>query len=254
MKPESDYWRHWWDEQARQSSSDYALNRRTSVRVAELEERSLRQFVASVDPRAEDVVLDAGCGSGRNISILSPLVREIVGIDYAEHMIERAQERVAEENLKNVKLMVGDVVTLQFASGAFDKVICASVLQYLDDRDCAAALREMVRVCKPGGRLVVHIKNGASLYGLSLKLLRPVARLLGRKMKPEHYRSGGWHKRVLREAGATVTDHDGFGIFTFVPLPQRIVGWLLNCEMRMPVPRFLKNVAVNCQMTVDVRK
>jgi ubiquinone/menaquinone biosynthesis C-methylase UbiE len=254
MKPQTDYWKSFWDEQARGAGSDYALNRRTSVRVARLEEESLKQFVEAVDPRPGDVVLDAGCGSGRNISILSPLVKEIVGMDYAEHMLVRAGERVAQEKLNNVKLMPGDVTRLQFPSNTFDKVVCASVLQYLDDEDCALALREMVRVCKSGGTLVMHIKNGASLYGVSLKLLRPVARLFGRQMKPEFYRSRRWHERTLQRDGATVTDYDGFGILTFVPLPQRAVGWLLNCEMCAPVPRFLKKGAVNYKMTVRVSK
>ncbi len=254
MKPQTDYWRNWWDEQARKASSDYALNRRTSIRVTQLEEKSLRQFLAAVNPSASDVVLDAGCGSGRNISVLSPLVKEITGIDYADHMVQRARERVVQESLTNVKLLTADITRLDFPSNTFDKVVCASVLQYLDDEDCGLALREMIRVCKPGGTLVMHIKNGASLYGLSLKVLRPIARLLGRKMKPEFYRSRRWHEKTLRKENATVADHEGFGILTFVPLPQRIVGWLLNCEMRVPVPRFLKKVAVNCQMTVRVSK
>jgi|GEM_PF-1049252 len=253
MRAPTNYWKDFWNEQARRSGSDYALNRQTTVRVEKLEQHALAQFLQSVSPQAQDVVLDAGCGSGRNISILSPLVKEVVAVDYSEQMIQRAQERVSAEHLPNVRLATADVTQLQYPSGSFDKVVCASVLQYLDRKNCAQALGEMVRVCKPGGRLVLHIKNGCSLYGLSLTVLRPVARLLGKRMKPEFYRSRGWHERTLARFGGEVLDRDGFGILTFVPLPQGCVGHLLNWELRFPVPKLLKKFAVNCQVTILVK-
>jgi Methylase involved in ubiquinone/menaquinone biosynthesis len=254
VKLERHYWRDFWNEQARHSGSDYALNRGTNIRLNELEQRELQQFLKAVTPCSSDVVLDAGCGSGRNISVLSPLVGAIVGMDYSEQMIERAKERVAAEKLSNVTLIQGDVTSLQFSDNTFDKVICASVLQYLDDADCAQALHEMVRVCKPGGRLILHVKNGTSLYGLSLKLLRPIARLVAKKMKPEFYRSRAWHERTLTREATRILDHDGFGIFTFVPLPQRVVSRLLQCELRCGGPAFLKRFAVNYKLTALVEK
>jgi ubiquinone/menaquinone biosynthesis C-methylase UbiE len=250
----TDYWKTWWNEQARNSVSDFALNRMTSLRLARLEQRELNNFIRAVDPQPNDVVLDAGCGSGRNISILSSRVRRIVGIDYSEEMIRRAVERAEGEKLSNVNVLQGDVTSLSFPPNTFDKVICASVLQYLNDTDCALALREMVRVCKPGGTLLLHIKNGTSLYGLSLKILRPLCRILGRQMKPEYYRSRGWHVRTLRAESSTITDYDGFGILTFVPLPQWIVGFLLQCEIYLPVPKRMKNFAVNYKLTARINK
>jgi ubiquinone/menaquinone biosynthesis C-methylase UbiE len=254
MKVGTDYWRNFWNEQARVSVSDYALNRRTNIRLEELEQHALQQFLEAVTPHPPDFVLDAGCGSGRNISVLSPLVKAITGMDYSDQMIERAKERVAAEKLSNVTLIQGDITRLQFSDNAFDKVICASVLQYLDDKDCARALREMVRVCKPGGRLILHVKNGTSLYGLSLRLLRPIAGLVGKKMKPEFYRSRAWHERTLSREATRILDHDGFGIFTFVPLPQWAVGRLLQWEIRCGGPRLLKRFAVNYKLTVLVQK
>ena len=59
--------------------------------------------------------------------------------------------------------------------------------------------------------------------------------------------------RLQREGGIRV-DYDGFGILTFVPLPQWIVAALLRCEMRFGVPKFLKKYAVNYKMTVRVDK
>ena len=203
-----------------------------------------------MSPQAEDSVLDAGCGSGRNLLLLSPLVKKIVGIDYSEEMLARAAEKIAADKLDNVSLKTGDITRLSFSTADFSKVVCASVLQYLDNENCALALREMIRVCKPGGRIVLHIKNGHSLYGLSLAILRPIARIFGKRMKPEYYRSLQWHRKILAESGATVTDLDGFGLMTFVPLPSAVVRCLLQFETALPIPLVMKRFAVNCQMTI----
>lgn len=254
MQPENEFWKNWWNERARDCGSDFSLNRATALRLEVLEQRAVRQFIEAVNPQPDDVILDAGCGSGRNISLLGPLVKEVVGIDYSDEMLQRAGKMVSNERLSNVKLIPGDVTRLPFGSDTFDKVVCASVLQYLEDEDCAIALREMVRICKPGGRLIIHAKNGTSLYGLSLKWLRPVAGFIGRQMKPEHYRSRSWHETTLEREGGIQVDYDGFGILTFVPLPQWAVAFLLQCEMRLAVPKLLKKYAVNYKMTIQVDK
>ena len=254
MSSETQYWKKWFDDQARQAQSDYSLNRGTSLRFEELERRSLAQFMQAVAPKSTDVVLDAGCGSGRNISLLSPLVKEIVGIDFSEQMLDRAKEKVASEKLSNVTLHQGTVTQLTFPNNSFDKVICASVLQYLDDKDCAASISEMLRVCKPGGTLVLHVKNGTSLYGTSIKLARKVSSLLGRKVKPEIYRSRSWHERAVANAGGKIVDCDGFGFLTFVPCPNAIVKWLLWLEMNVLTLAAFKKLAVNYKITVRAEK
>ena len=80
-----------------------------SLRLEALEQKALRQFIEAVDPQPDDVIFDAGCGSGRNISLLGPMVKEVVGMDYSEEMLQRAREMVSREALSNVKLLPGDV-------------------------------------------------------------------------------------------------------------------------------------------------
>ena len=248
-KSTTEYWKQWFDERARNASSDYVLNRGTTLRLDELETRSLEQFLQSVAPKSSDVVLDAGCGSGRNLSILSSRVKEIIGLDFSEEMLERARERVHSEDLANVSLTRGTVTDMKFPDARFDKVVCASVLQYLDTADCETSFREMIRVCKPSGTLVLHVKNGTSLYALSLSLLRVVSRLIGKEVMPEHYRSRQWHFTTLRKCGAAVIDYDSFGIFTFVPMPGALVRRVLQMEMRFLKGKWLKRFGVNLQIT-----
>lgn len=254
MKTTTDYWKNWFDERAKHATSDYILNRGTTLRLNELEARAHKQFLEAVNPQPADAVLDAGCGSGRNISILSSLVKRIVGIDFSQEMLAKAAERVVNEKLTNVKLVAGSVTELEFPDDAFDKVVCASVLQYLDDGDCEAAFREMVRVCKNHGTIVLHVKNGTSLYAFSLKLMRFVFRLVGKEVMPEHYRSRAWHEQTLRKCGAVVTDYDAFGIFTFVPLTGWAVQRLLQWEMKLVKGKWLKRFGVNFKITARVEK
>jgi len=253
-KSTSEYWKEWFDERAKNANSDYVLNRGTTLRLDKLEARSAKQFIEAVAPTQTDIILDAGCGSGRNLSIFSSRVKRIVGLDFSERMLDRARQRVADEKLSNVCLTQGSVAALDFPNNHFDKVICASVLQYLDVKDCELALREMVRVCRPGGTLVLHIKNGTSLYALSLRLAKTCLRLAGREPKPEQYRSLRWHTSVLEGCGATMVDYDSFGIFTFVPMSTALVRRILKLEIDFLKGKRWKRFGVNFQMTVRVGK
>lgn len=254
MRPRTEFWKDWWDESAKRSTSDYALNRGTELRLSELERHSEQQLIATVRPQPSDVMLDAGCGSGRNLSIFAGKVRQIVGIDFSSHMLERAQARVAGEHLSNVTLRQASVTELPFADDSFEKVLCLSVLQYLDDDGCRAAFREMFRVSKNGARIVVHLKNGSSLYGLSKWCSYRLFTLLGRRSLPEHYRRLSVHDRIIRDCGGRVVDVDSFGVFTFVGLPRRFVPVLIRLETYLPGRPWFKRFGVNYKLTIAVTK
>jgi ubiquinone/menaquinone biosynthesis C-methylase UbiE len=254
MKDASEFWKEWFDDCAKHATSDYAMNRGTTVRVAALEQRAERQFLDVVVPKATDVVLDAGCGSGRNVSLLSARVQEIVALDFAPEMLHRLNERIDTERLTNVKVMLGSVTKLPFADDAFDTVICTSVLQYLNDSDCEAAFREMFRVCKDGGRIIVHLKNGSSLYGLSKFFANKALAFAGRRGLPEYYRSWATHGRMIAGSGGSIVDLDSFGLLTFVGLPKTVVRWVLPLEMRLPRGAWLRRFGVNCKLAIKVAK
>jgi SAM-dependent methyltransferase len=90
-------------------------------------------------------LLDVGCGPGTITADLAGRVRHVTAIDTAADVLDQAARRAP----GNVTFAVGDVHALAFADGTFDVVHAHQVLQHVADP--VAALREMRRVCAPGG-------------------------------------------------------------------------------------------------------
>lgn len=95
------------------------------------------------------LVLDLGCGPGDGASWLAKKSVVSVGLDYSQGMLETARK----EPLLTGRLARGDAGRLPFRSGAFDKVVCTNSFHHYPDH--LSALREMRRVLKPGGLLVL---------------------------------------------------------------------------------------------------
>ncbi len=104
--------------------------------------------------RSGDNVADIGCGPGYLLADLAPAVGETgraLGVDVSEAMVATARQRCSA--WRNVEVSVGDVTALDIADGTLDAVSMMQVMAYVPDLD--AALGELRRVLRPGGRLVV---------------------------------------------------------------------------------------------------
>jgi ubiquinone/menaquinone biosynthesis C-methylase UbiE len=114
---------------------------------------ALRLIVAAASPGPDDTVLDVACGGGIIVCAFAPEVKHATGIDMTPAMLDRARQLAAEKRIANVSWDQGDVGSLPYADGAFDIVVTRfSMHHFLDP---IGVLREMVRVCAPGGRVVV---------------------------------------------------------------------------------------------------
>ena len=114
-------------------------------------------IVRLLGPEKLDNLLDAGTGTGRMLELLSPHIGRGLGIDVSPEMLAIARERLAKAGASHCQVRRGDVYRLPFADGdaksGFDAVIFHQVLHYLDDPQ--GALREAIRVAKPGGRILI---------------------------------------------------------------------------------------------------
>lgn len=104
-------------------------------------------------------ILDIGCGTGRLAKRLAaePSVRSVVGCDFSAGMLAHAAERLrrAEGAATKVTLVRGDATRLPFADAAFDAVVSTEAFHWFPDQD--AALRDLRRVLRPGGRLLLAL-------------------------------------------------------------------------------------------------
>lgn len=115
---------------------------------------SAAYLVPRLRPGAE--VLDVGCGPGTITADLAALVApgRVTAVDTAEDVLVQARTEAGERNLDNVRFAVADVHALDFPDGSFDVVHAHQVLQHVGDP--VQALREMRRVCRPGGIVAVR--------------------------------------------------------------------------------------------------
>ncbi|GAA0970414.1 class I SAM-dependent methyltransferase [Actinocorallia libanotica] len=95
----------------------------------------------------DDVLLDVGCGPGSITVDLASRVGKVVGVDLAAEVLEEARAKA--EGVANVSFRAADVYELPFEDGTFDVVHTHQTLQHVADP--VRALREMRRVCRPGG-------------------------------------------------------------------------------------------------------
>ena len=96
-------------------------------------------------------VADLGCGSGTLSVELSRYVKHVVGIDNSPAMLKAARQQAKGKD--NITLKRGDLAALPLDDESCDGALCVLVLTYLPDP--AAALHELARILKPGGRAVV---------------------------------------------------------------------------------------------------
>ncbi|MCH8161251.1 MAG: class I SAM-dependent methyltransferase [Chloroflexi bacterium] len=147
----------------------------------------------AIDPRLLDLkpdsrLLDVGCGTGRHILELSRYEGTFVGLDMSEEDLKKMRYLLAlaaQEGrlVANVHMAQGDGMSLPFEDNEFDQVICTETLEHVDDDE--AMLRDLIRVLRPGGVLVVSVPDEYS------------ERLLWR-LSPRYRTAPGGHVRIYR--------------------------------------------------------
>lgn len=116
-------------------------------------EAQLQRLVEAGRPKPTDEMLDLACGPGTVVAAFALHVRRAVGLDTTRAMLDQACALAAERSLANVDWRLGDVYRVPFADGVFDIVCCRFAFHHFEEP--ARAFAEMVRVCAPGGRIVL---------------------------------------------------------------------------------------------------
>jgi ubiquinone/menaquinone biosynthesis C-methylase UbiE len=123
----------------------------------------------------EDEVLDVACGPGLVATAFAARAKHVTGIDLTPAMIERAKEIQLEQGLTNLTWRIGNVLPLPFPEASFSLVVSRYTFHHF--LDPKAVMAEMVRVCRPGGTVLVSDVTTASekreFFDLEEKLRDP---------------------------------------------------------------------------------
>ena len=115
----------------------------------------------------EDIVLECACGTGAISQYIAPKCRQLIATDFSKGMLKQASKKCRKFN--NVKVKRADMTQLKCRDNRFDKVIAGNVIHLLDDP--CAAIKELERVCKTGGKIIVPTYINAS-RGVNQKAVR----------------------------------------------------------------------------------
>ncbi|MDQ3069407.1 MAG: methyltransferase domain-containing protein [Acidobacteriota bacterium] len=125
-------------------------------------------------------VLEVGVGTGINLS-LYPKDCTVTGIDFSDAMLEVARDRIVRKDIKNARLLQMDAADLKFADNSFDIVYAPYLISVVPDPVKVA--REMRRVCRPGGRIIIlnHFISQNPLMSRVERMISPATVHIGFK-------------------------------------------------------------------------
>lgn len=175
------YRRHW-----------FAYNERT------LAERDAA-FLELLEPEKSDVVLEAGCSTGRTTRFLADKVSEVRGIDFAEYAVELANQFARDEGLNNVSVAHDDIAKMTtVADNSIDKIAAFDITEHVYDDVLAGFFRQAERVLKTGGRLCIYTPN------LNHYIERMKSKNFIIKQFDSHIAIRNWNQyaKILKDSGA----------------------------------------------------
>ena len=99
----------------------------------------------------DDDVLECACGTGLLTGVMAPRCKSLTATDFSAAMLKRAEKKFGKYG--NVRFERADILSLPYPDGSFDAVVAANVIHLLDDPH--GALRELDRVCRVGGKVII---------------------------------------------------------------------------------------------------
>lgn len=149
-----------------------------------------------IDDLPEGRVLDAACGTGRHTAYLVEAGRDVVGADAVAAMLDKARAKLPE-----VEFVQADLTELPFEDESFAGIVCGLAYSHLED--LGPATRELTRVLRPGGRMIVSAPHPFITTVLGWRA--PVFDADGNGSEvPEYGNSHGEYVAAFANAGLTI--------------------------------------------------
>lgn len=178
------------------------------------------QAVATLAPQAGEAILEVGFGPGHALGEILAAAPDchLHGIDRSTEMVDLAYRR-NERTSGTLDLRVGDLSSLPWPDASFDKILAVNVAYFFDET--GIAVRELHRVLRPGGRLVLYVTDRDTMA--RWRLAGPETHRLYDKAAIES---------LLGDAGFEPSDME----LAAISLPMGMKGWLATAERSVPFP------------------
>jgi SAM-dependent methyltransferase len=185
--------------------------------------------------RAGEVLVDLGCGRGELLAAaVARGATRAVGVEYSPSAVRLARRTLqARDSIGRAEVVAGDLRAVPLPDGVADLVTLLDVVEHLAPAELTAALAEVHRLLRPGGRILVHTMPNRAIYDVVYRTLRAGWRIGGRRWPAdprnewEHLmhvneQTVGSLRRSLRRSGLSdVRVGVGQWIYTdFVPSPR----------------------------------
>lgn len=137
-----------------------------------MEMMSLKEWRIQLMKELDGDVLEVGVGTGKNIEYYPEGVN-ITAVDFSEKMLEKAKGK-AKKYSKKITLLQMDAQDMSFPDNTFDMIFTTCV--YCSVPDPIKGLKEMRRVCKPNGKIIMieHVRSEKKVLGLIMDILNPI--------------------------------------------------------------------------------
>jgi ubiquinone/menaquinone biosynthesis C-methylase UbiE len=143
----------------------------TAILFAGRRRQAFRSLATAAEARPGDRILDVGCGTGFFVRLLAETVGpkgEVLGVDAAPEMVAHAAAK--SRSIANCRFDVGSASALAYPDGSFDVVVSSLTLHHLAAEDQLPAVKEMLRLLRPGGRLLIAEFQAPTGHGWKLLL------------------------------------------------------------------------------------
>lgn len=119
-------------------------------------------------------ILFVGVGTGADLELLDHTQFHITAIDYSSDMLQKAKDKFKDNKIEFIQM---DALQMNFAENNFDAVVASLILSVVPDPD--RCMKEMIRVLKPQGSMIIFDKFSSSKISLIKRMVRPFVKILG---------------------------------------------------------------------------
>lgn len=179
-----------------------------------------KKALDSLEIKTGEKVLDVGCGQGLFLARLTRSYKaKGVGIDISNKSVEFARKNYAR---KNLSYQIADATKIPFGDNSFNVVISFDTLEHIEDQK--GAVKEIVRVLKPGGKLLIYTMNKNDKLTLDWVWEKLGFNIYARAAhKRELFIDSGWLRKELEAGGAKVDRVELFDAFFSLALDEAIM-------------------------------